>query len=297
MPAPENAVVGVDLKLQYDNTLVGTQTDGSLSVSPDVRDIIVKNSGGGTPTDWKGRLTGNRSWEVSHEGLVLNDADEYKISTGNAKLELEVDTTDDSTDNPEYLEVPRLESIDFQLTQETAETGGLDRELWQYIRPSEREFSIDISGSYVDPASDLGKVYGPVLERLLGNQQEIPARLTVLGKEFQGDMVVADYSLDSSTGGEDASVDLSLQSDLDLTVSGTAFGTGVENIFTAFMNKNEVDVGMLHYDGSGSTTSGATKLTGSGYFTDVSISMSDGEEITTSTTVQGNGPLNQGTIS
>jgi hypothetical protein len=295
MAAPENAIVGVDMKLQYDSTLIGTQTDGSLSVSPDLRDIILKNTGGGTPTDWKGRLSGQREWEVSHEGLVLNGSDEYKISTGNAKLELEVDTTDDATDNPTVIEVPRLDSIDFTLTQELAETGGLDRALWRYIRPAEREFSIDISGSYVDPNSSLGEVYDPVLDRLLGSNTKIPATLTVLGKTFDGDVLVGDYSLDASTGGEDATVEMTLSSKGSLTTSGTAFGTGVENIFDAYMNQNSVSVGLIHYDGAGSPNTGSTKYTGSGYFSEVGISIADGEEITCSTSVAGDGPLSRST--
>jgi len=297
MAAPENVIVGVDLKLQYDTTtdgtdnptLIGTQTGGTLSLSPDQRDILLKNEAGGTATDYKGRLSGNKTWEVSHEGLVLNGSDEYHIANGNASLKLKVDITDDGTENPEFVEVPRLESIDFTLTQEIAETGGLDRELWRYIRPAEREFSIDISGSYVDPASDLGALYDELWAAMV-NGTRLPAKLTVYDKTFEGDVAIGDFSLEGATGGEDASIDLSLASDGALTIGGTAFGSGVEGIFKAFDNQHSVGVAMLHYSG-GSPNSGATKFTGSGYFSEVSLSITDGEEITTSTSLQGDGKI------
>lgn len=295
MAAPESAVVGVDLKIQHDGTLIGTQTGGSLSISPDLRDILLKNDASGSPTDFKGRLSGEQEFEVSHEGLVLNGSDEYHIANSNAKLELKVDTTDDATDNPTYIEIPRLESIDFNLIQEVAEIGGLDRALWRYLRPAEREFTIDVSGSYVDPNSDLGAVYDELMTAR-DNGTNVPARLTVYGKTFEGNVAIGDTSIDGATGGEDATIDVSMASDGGLTIGGDAFGTGIESIFTAWNNQSSVDVGMLHYT-DGSPTSGATKFTGSGYLTEVAISLTDGEEITCSSTLAGDGALSRGTIS
>lgn len=295
MAASENAVVGVDLKLQHGGTLIGTQTGGSLSISPDLGEILLKNDASGSPTDFKGRLSGEQSWDVSHEGLLLNGSEEYHIANGNAKLELEVDTTDDSTDNPSYVEIPRLESIDFTLAQEIAETGGLDRALWRYLRPAEREFTVDVSGSYVDPASDLGAVYDGLMTAR-DNGTNVPARLTVMGKTFEGDVAIGDTSIDGQTGGEDATIEVSMASDGPLTTGGSAFGTGIESIFTAWENQNLVDVGMLHYT-DGSPTTGATKFTGSGYLTEVAIGITDGEEITCSTSLAGDGALSRGTIS
>jgi hypothetical protein len=252
-----------------------------------MRDILLKNTADGTPTDWLGRLSGKQEWEASHEGLVLNGSDEYHIANGNAKLEIKADP--DGSGTKEYMEIPRLTSIDFTLSQEVAETGGLDRPLWRYIRPAEREFEISLSGSYLDPAADLGSVY-KALNTARNGSNRLPARLTVYGKTFEGDVAIGPTEYSASTGGEDAEIDVTLMSDEELVVSGDAFGTGVENIFTAFMNKSKVDVGMLKYDG-GSVQSGATKMTGSGYFTSVDISISDGEEITCSTSVAGDGPI------
>lgn len=298
-----NSVVGVDLKLQANSTLIGTQTGGSLSVSPDLREIILKNTPAGDPTDWKARLSGETEWSVSHEGLLLNGSDEYDLANGNASLKLNVDTTDDSTDNPQLIEVPSLDSIDFGLSQELAETGGLDEALWRYLRPAEREFSIDISGSYIEPTSGDadadsdgdGDVHQAIMERVTSaGGQSLGFELNVFGVTFTGNVALGDLELDAQTGGEDATLDLSMASDLALTKTGS-FGSGIDPLFQSFMNKTSVNVGMLHYNSAG-PEAGTNKYTGSGYYSELNISMSDGEEITTDGTVEGDGALSIGTV-
>lgn len=288
--ANDNAVVGVDMKLEKGGSLIGTQTGGSLSLSPDLREIIVKNQPSGGGTDWKARLAGEAEWSVSHEGLLLNDSDEYDLANQNASMKLEYDVGNGS----ELIELPSLDSIDFTLSQELAETGGLDEPLWRYLRPAEREFSIDVSGTYVEPTTTEGEVYDEVLNTLVNKTGNVPFELTVFGVTFTGNVALGDFELDAQTGGEDATVDLSMESDLDLTKNGS-FGTGIESIFTSFMDKSLVDVGMLHYDGSNPET-GTKKITGSGYYGEISISMSDGEEVTTSGTIEGDGAVSLGTV-
>jgi hypothetical protein len=289
--ANDNAVVGVDMKLEKGGSLIGTQTGGSLSLSPDLREIIVKNQPSGGGTDWKARLAGEAEWSVSHEGLLLNDSDEYDLANQNASMKLEYDVGNGS----ELIELPSLDSIDFTLSQELAETGGLDEPLWRYLRPAEREFSIDVSGTYVEPTTTEGEVYDEVLNTLVNQSASVPFELNTLGVTLTGNVALGDFELAGETGGEDATVDLSMASDLDLTKNGS-FGTGIENIFGAFMNKNSVSVGMLHYDGSSAET-GTKKISGSGYYSEVSISLSDGEEAQVSGTVEGDGAISLGTVS
>ena len=291
--ATDDAIVGVDLKVQKDGTLIGMQTDASLQVSPDMKEIIVKNTPGGGPTDWKARLPGKQEWSMDHENLVLDQSDEKGIADPNATLKMEVDTTDDSTDNPTLVEVPLLDSIDFQLTQELAEIGGLDQPLWRYLRAAEREFMVELSGTLVEPTSDGGAVYKE-LEEARDNRVALPFELDVFGKTFSGDTWIGDVSRQASTGGEDATIDMTLQSELGLTTNGS-FGSSVDPIFTAFMNKDTVDMGMLHYAGQSPET-GTRKLSGTGYYSEISISLESGEPISMSGTVEGDGPLALGTV-
>jgi len=291
--AASGSLVGVDLKTELNGSLISLTTNSSLNVSPDLREILLKSDAQGNPTDWKARLSGTQEWSVEHEGLLADSDDDFDLANSNASLEMEVDTTDDNTDNPQLVEVPLLDSIDFTLTQELAETGGIDQPLWRFIRPAEREFSIDISGTYVEPTSSNGAVYNELLEAR-DNGTNVPMELNVFGKTFSGDVAIGETSLEGSTGGEDAEIDISMASSGALTTTGS-FGAGLDDIFSAFMGKNSVDVGMLHYGNSGPET-GTLKLTGTGYYGEVSISLSSGEEITSSATVEGDGALSMGTV-
>jgi hypothetical protein len=258
-----------------------------------LREILLKSDAQGNATDWKARLSGEQEWSIDQEGLLANSDDEYDLANGNASLKMKVDTTDDGTDNPTFVEVPLLDSIDFTLTQELAETGGIDQPLWRYLRPAEREFAIDISGSYVEPTSSSGAVYDEML-KARDQGKNLPMELQVFGKTFSGDVALGDTTIEGSTGGESATIDMSMASDGELTTGGS-FGAGLDAIFAAFMNKAEVDVGMLHYDGS-SPQAGTKKFTGSGYYSEIEISLSAGEEITSSGQVEGDGPLSMGTV-
>jgi hypothetical protein len=295
MAVPESPIVGVDLKMQYDDTLVGTQTDSNLSISRDLKEIIVKNTADGTPTDWKSRLSGIQEWEASHEGLVLGQNEGKGIADPNTTIEFELDTSDDGTDNASFVELKKVESMDFTLTQEIAQTGGLSDPLWRYVRPAERDWTADITAQLFDEQADAGATL-KALRQATQNGTSVPMRLTVLGKEFEGKAAIGDVDRTGATGGEMAQIEMSLASDDPLTVAGTPFDSSVAMMFDAFMQKNELNVGMLHYDQSG-PISGATKITGSGFLTEAAISLERGEPVTMSSTVAGNGPLTFGTIS
>jgi len=285
MSATSDAVVGVDMKAQLNGSLISLSTDASLQVSPDLREILLKSDASGNATDWKARLSGEQEWSLDQEGLLAGDSDNYDLANSNAHFKIDPGSG--------LVEVPLLDSVDFTLSQDLADVGGIDQPLWRYLRPAEREFSVDISGSYVEPTTSTGSPYDEMLTAR-DNGENLPMKLEVFGKTFSGDVAIGDTSIEGSTGGESASIDISMESDGELTTGGS-FGAGLDGIFSAFMSKSSVDVGMLHYDG-GAPKTGTKKFTGSGYYSEVSISLSAGEEITTSGTVEGDGPLSMGTV-
>lgn len=300
MAAKDNAVVGVDLKTQLNSSLIALHTSSSLNISPELVDIIVKADAQGNPTDWARRIQGVAEWSTEHEGPLANQsATQAKVSDGNMSLKLEVDTTDDATDNPTLVEIPLLDSVDFSLTQELAEVGGMSmasEPLWRYVQPDTRDFEISLTGTYVEPTSSDGGVHEAMLEQVLDRAtDQLPFELTILGVTFSGEVEIGDVNVNAETGGENAEIDLTLAANSDLTKNGS-FESSLEAAFTAFMNKSSVNVGMLHYDGS-SPESGTKKLTGTGYYTDLSISLSRGEPITASGTVEGDGALSMGEVS
>lgn len=288
MAASENPIAGINLLTKIQSTIVGAQTDATLSVPQELRELITKNEFG-----WVSNLSSKQEWSVSHSGLVLNSSSEAFISNQNAKLELEVDTTDDSTDNPTLVEIPRLDSIDVTLAAEMAETGALDKALWRFIRPAERSVQIDIEGSYLDPASDVGAVYEEIMAaKDAGNN--LPFTFTLAGRTFSGDVAFGDMEIAAPGGAEDATISLSMASDDQVTKGGTAFDSSVSMIIDAFFNETEVDCAIEHHDG-GSVVTGSTKYTGSGFFGEIALSVADGEEATIDATVEGNGALTRPT--
>ncbi|MCS4087302.1 hypothetical protein GGQ10_002128 [Salinibacter ruber] len=293
----DSAVVGVDLKTQLNDALIALHTSSSLNISPSLQDIIVKADASGTPTDWARRVQGVAEWSTDHEGpLAGQGGTEAKVAGPNMSMKLKLDTTpDDGTDNAALVEIPLLDSVDFSLTQEIAETGGLDKPLWRYIRPDTRDYEISLSGTYVEPTSSNGAPYDVTLDKVLSRSTDkVPFELNVLGVTLSGNVEIGDTTLEAETGGEDAQIDMTLAANSDLTKNGS-FESSIEAAFTAFMNKNSVDVGMLHYGESG-PESGTVKLSGSGYYSELEISMSRGEPITVSGTVEGDGKLNKATV-
>lgn len=296
MSAQDNAVVGVDLKTELNSSLIALHTSSSLQISPSLVDLIVKADASGDPTDWVRRVQGVAEWSTDHEGPIVGSGDtKPKVSDPNTTLKLKVDTTDDSTDNPSLVEIPLLDTIDFSLTQDLAETGGMSEPLWRYIRPDTRDFELSVSGSYVEPTTTDGAVYEATLEKILDRSTDnLPFELKVLGVTFSGEVEIGDSSIEAETGGESTNIDLTLSGNSDLSKSGS-FQSSIEPAFSAFMNKDPVDVGLLHYNSS-SPESGTTKLTGSGYYSELEISMERGSEITMNGTVEGDGPLSMGTV-
>jgi hypothetical protein len=289
----QGSVVGVDLKTQLNSSLIALHTSSSLNISPSLADIIVKADGSGSPTDWARRVQGVAEWSTEHEGpLAGQSSTEAKVADPNMSMKLELDTGS----GPSLVEIPLLDSVDFSLTQEIAETGGLDKPLWRYIRPDTRDYEISLSGTYVEPTSSNGAPYDVTLDKVLSRSTDnIPFELEVLGATLSGKVEIGDTTLEAETGGEDAQIDMTLSANSDLTKSGS-FGSSIEAAFTAFMNKSSVDVGMLHYSGD-APESGTVKLTGSGFYSELNISMSRGEPITVDGTVEGDGPLSKGTVS
>jgi len=291
----DDAVVGVDLKTELNDSLIALHTSSSLNISPELQEIIVKADAEGNPTDWARRISGVAEWSTDHSGPITEQSGEQaKVSDPNMSFKMELDTTDDSTDNPSLVEIPLLDSVDFNLEQEIATTGGLDKELWRFIRPDTRDYTLDLSGTYVEPSAT-GVPYDELLDKLLARSTDnVPFELNVLGVTLSGEVEIGESTIEAETGGEDTTIDMSLAANADLTKSGS-FESSIEAAFNAFMNKNSVDVDMLHYDGS-SPESGTVKLTGSGFYSELNISMSRGEPITVDGTVEGDGPLSKGTV-
>ena len=278
--ASNEPIAGIRLLTKIGSTLVGAQTDATLNVPSELRELVTKDNFG-----WVSNLSGRQEWSVSHNGLVLNDSGSAFISNQQASLELEIG------DPAAYVEIPSLDSIGMTLTAEMANVGALDKPLWRYIRPAQRSAEFSIEGSYYDPASSNGEVYAAIMDAK-DNSTRIPARFTIAGKTFTCDVAPGDLSITAPAAAEDVSISTSLASDGQVTEGGTAFDSAISMIIDAFFNETEASCAIEHHNDSG-VVSGSTSYTGNGYFTSISISAQDGEEATMDAEIMGNGPLSR----
>ena len=286
MAASEQPLVGVKLLTLLDGTVIGAQTSGQLSASQELIELITKQNSG-----FIEGLPGEQSWSVSHSGLILDSNSEKFVSNGNATLELEFDAGSGSV---EWHTLQRLESLDLTFSQNLAETGGLDRPLWVYRRPAERQLEVNIEGSYLDPASDIGEEYDEIWAAK-ENSRSVTARITVKSRTFSCDLAPGDLEISAETGGEDATVSVSFVSDGNISKGGTGFGSSVSMIMDAFFDQSRLTFAMEHREG-GTAVSESTTYTGNGYLDSADLSLEDGSEATLDAEFSGDGELSRSQI-
>lgn len=287
MAAPENPIAGVTAVTKIDGTLVGAQTDATLSWPTEVQETVTKNDYG-----WTSTLAGMEEWSLEQSGLVLNNSGEDFISNNNASLEIEADL---GSGTEGWHTIQYLDSIDATFEMGMAETGGLDKALARYVRPGERSMSVEIEGSYLDPAADVGEEYNELLFNRKSSSS-INTRLTLAQKEFTTQVNVGDVSFDFPAESEDATISMTLQSDGKPTEGGSDFGTGFELFLDAFFNKSSVNAAVELHDDTGSAITGSTTHTGTGYISSLSLSASHGDPAEADVTITGDGPLSNSTI-
>lgn len=277
-----NTSTGVNTILELDSTIIGAQTSATLDVPQELRELITKQENG-----FISHLSGKQEWSVSNSSFILNTNSDAFISTGNAQLELSVDggTT--------YDVMPRLDSIEIELTQNLAEEGGLDRPLWRYLNPAERGWTMEIEGAYFEPEEDDGvggtenTVFGDLLENkgLIGSSDTtVMARLTIDQMTLEGDVALGDMSIEGETGGEKTTLTLSFGGDGELIKSGTPVDPSIDKLFEGYFDSTEYtvifDVGDLDHT-----------YEGTGYLDTLTVSLTDGEEATIEVDIAGNGPI------
>ena len=291
MAVQTEPITGVYIASFLQGTKIGAQTDGTLTASQDVREIITKQNSG-----FIEHLSGKQDWSASHSGLALDDAGSKMIANGNASLELEFDDTDDGTENPNYHVVESLESIEASLQQNLAKTGGLDKELYTYRRPAERMIEVSTEGSYLDPASDPGAPYEEIW-RAKDNADVVVARLTIGPQTYEMDLAPGEVEISAATGGEDATISVTFMSDGEVTRTGTAFDSSVSMILDAFFNQTLLTLALQHVDDAGAPVTGSTIYKGDAYLDTATLSVTDGEEITLDGEFSADGHLERNIVS
>lgn len=262
--------VGVNVLLQLSGSRYAAQTDATLNIPQELREIVTK-----TNDNFINHLSGKQEWSVDQDSYYFDDQSEAFISNGRISMRVNIGT--DAT--PNYVEFARLTSIDLNLTQNLAEVSSLDRPLWRYLRPAERSWTVDVTGNYYDEAGyGLNEVFDAK-----ENRERLDVEIDLDGRVLSGTVATGDFDLSASTGGESAEFNLTFGGD-GVLQSGTSVGSPTDEAFDLYFGQTLVPVTI-------EIVNEQNWFEGSAYLGDLSVSVPEGEEPTISFDLQGSGPI------
>jgi predicted secreted protein len=282
-----NEVSGINMLVEVGGTGVVAQSGATVSTTSELAEAITKDS------NFTTQDSGDQEWTLSYEGQMTDDTGKQALANGNVDLQVEVDATDDSTDNPQYEPISGLQSVTLNLEQElNSVPPGIDQPVgWKGYVPLRRSFSIDAEGHYLDPASDL--VYDAVLDAK-NNGKRLPAKLNVFGGTFEGSIATDSMELDAPAD-DNASFSFSWGGSGDLTQSGTV-ETTIDSILSLYFNQTTATVNLRQKDSDGNDVSASTYWEGDAHLSNFEISMERSAYPEISTELQGDGALSRNQV-
>jgi len=260
--------VGTDLILSLDSTILGAQSDASLTLSQTLAEQIIKNDNG-----YVRNLSGRQGFEVSADSFALNTDEDTFLSNIVSTLEIE-----DSSQT--FVEMPRLTSIELTLEQAMAELGTLDDNLWRKVAPVERSSSLSVDFIHYVPDGTT------VLDDILGwknTGERRNARLTVDGFVMEASVAFGDMEIDASTS-EFATVSLDLAVDGPATSLTSGLAPSVNPIIDAWEAQTLFDL-LLDIQSSNFA------YQGNAYMSSMTLTASDDEAVSISSEFMGDGEL------
>jgi len=276
-----NEIPGINVVVAQGGTAIVDQQDATLTSTPELAESVVKN------TNFPNRLPGDQDWSLSLEGQIPDDAGKDALVNGNAQLQIKVDATDDSTDNPTLETVVGIQSLTLTLEQEFGEVPpGIDQPTgWSYYVPLRQSWEVDVEAHYYDPENDL--VYQAIHEaRENGNALE--AELTVLGVTMAGDLVADDFEIGAGTD-DPATQSLPFMGSGEVTQTNQ-FESTIEALIALYFNQSTAGMALQHKE-NGSVVTGSTSWEGDGYLSSAEITLERNAFPTLATEIQGDGPL------
>lgn len=282
-------ISGINMLVAQGGTAIVDQTDATLTSSPELAEAITKN------TNFVNRLPGDQDWTLSFEGQIPDDAGADALVNGNAGLDVEVDITADSTDNPTFEPIPGIQTLTLTLDQELSEVppGISEATGWSYYVPLRQDWEVEPEAHYYDPegTTDGAKVLDEV-HKARENGNALPAEVSVLGVTFSGDLAADEFELAAGTD-DPASQSLPFMGSGELT-RASAFESTIEALIDLFFTQSTATVGLRHEE-NGSVVTGSTFWNGSAYLASAEITLERNSFPTLSAEFQGDGALSRTT--
>jgi predicted secreted protein len=280
-------IPGINMIVAREGTAITDQTDATLSSTPEVAESVVKDTG------FPNRLPADQDWTISLETQIPDSAGKDALVNGNAGLEVNVDATDDSTDNPQLESVEGIQSLTLTLDQDLQEVppGISDATGWTYYIALRRMWEVDVDAHYYDPEPDnTGANVYEALHEARENGNSVSAELTLLGSIFSGDLVADDFELAAGTD-DPASQSLPMMGTGAVSLS-TNLETTIDGLIQMYFDQSTATVALQHEEG-GSVVSPSTIWEGDAYLANAEITLERNAFPTLSAELQGTGPLSR----
>jgi hypothetical protein len=282
-------IPGINLLVAQGGTAIIDQLDATLTATPELAEAVTKN------TNFVNRLPGDQDWTISFEGQIPDDTGANALVNGNAGLQVEVDITDDNTDNPQLERVEAIQSLTLSLDQELSEVPpGINQPVgWNGYTPLRQDWEAEVESHYEDPSGDTdGEAVYQEIHKARENGNALTAKLSVLGVDFDGSIVADEFELAAGTD-DPATQTLPFMGSGALTKT-SAFESTVDALLSLYFNQNTATMALRHEEG-GSVVTGSTKWEGSAYISTIEITLERDSFPTISAELQGDGALSRTT--
>jgi hypothetical protein len=280
MAAPETEIVGVNALVKANSTLIGGQLGAQLSFTAGLIEILDKQSG-----LWGESIPGRAEWDLSLDNAYTESDSSHEVGANdNAKVEIDYNSTTNV--------VPGLSDFSATLSAETTSVAGLDDPLYRYQRVTGLGMDLSLSGQYFDPASTAGAAYGQILDAQEAGDT-IDVTITFGALSLTGTIRPSDWTLDLPSEQETATLDFDFRHEGAIRHSGS-IDSGLDALIDAWFNRSKVTA-LIEYQEGGSKVDGATQYDGDTWVSEIDLEASEGEELSMSVDLVGDGPLNRAT--
>jgi len=281
MAAPTNEVVGVNLLLKANSTLIGGQLDLSLEKTLNQQEVNDKSAG-----YWGGSIPGFSESSITADNAYTGSGGDHLLGENdNVKVTLE-DQGGASTET-----VKGLQELTCTFDAELEEVQTFQSSDAKEYRVTGQSMELSMSGQYFDPNSTEGAGHDKIFSAE-ENDEYLTLTLTFGALSITGKIRPTDWTLNAPSDNETATFAPAFRHVDAISHSGTVDG-GLDALVDAWFNRNTVSV-LVEYN-TGSVVTGATKFTGTAYASSIELSGTQGEPLNLNTDLQIDGKLTRGT--
>ena len=280
------AVSGVETVIGIGGKYLVAQTSAELSFTDNTVDLNKKEAG-----YWGEKMGGEGEWSASTD-VVYEDTNQGSVLGANGIVS--VDVTHGGTTET----VRGLQEVSGEFGSEFNESADIEDPLWRFLSVVGQSFSLDLSGTYRDPAS----TDGAAIDLLLTAQDAgdaVDVEITFAELSFSGTMRPGDWTLALSERGDNATFEIQMVHDGPVSwTEPTSLPTPISALMSAYFNRNTVSARFYRSDGTAADTAktNTTEWNGSGYIETLTFEASRAEDLGYSIDIAGDGPLNRSEV-